>query len=138
MENKTQHEEKEEVCEFCGGDGFIEEYGDGDNFEYDVIAEHPCPNGCERMATTFSSVKSDITIEDLEEAKKMLEKVPPAIIKGFVREESELDEFKKAHLAKEIGVKNVYGFPIYIDESLAENKIKLVFNNGEETIINII
>ncbi len=31
------------VCETCGGDGFIEEMGDGDNFEYDVIATHPCP-----------------------------------------------------------------------------------------------
>jgi len=30
-------------CETCGGDGIIEEMGDGDNFEYDVIAEHPCP-----------------------------------------------------------------------------------------------
>jgi hypothetical protein len=43
---------KEEICEVCGGDGFIEEYGDGDNFEYDVIAEHPCPNGCAKNVGT--------------------------------------------------------------------------------------
>lgn len=31
-------------CQTCGGDGIIEEMGDGENFEYDVIAEHQCPD----------------------------------------------------------------------------------------------
>lgn len=34
---------REEKCELCDGDGFVEEYGDGANFEYDVIGTHPCP-----------------------------------------------------------------------------------------------
>ena len=31
-----------EVCEVCGGDGFVEVMGDGDNFEWDVIGTTPC------------------------------------------------------------------------------------------------
>jgi hypothetical protein len=34
--------EKEEVCEKCGGDGYIEIMGDGENFEWDVIGTKPC------------------------------------------------------------------------------------------------
>lgn len=45
---------EKEKCELCGGDGFIEEMGDGENFEYDVIAEHPCPNGCEKIEPNFN------------------------------------------------------------------------------------
>ena len=33
----------DKVCELCNGDGYIEELGDGANFEVDVIATHPCP-----------------------------------------------------------------------------------------------
>jgi len=31
-------------CENCNGDGFVEIMGDGDNFEYDVIGTKPCPD----------------------------------------------------------------------------------------------
>ena len=31
-------------CETCGGIGYLEVLGDGDNFEVDVIATKPCPD----------------------------------------------------------------------------------------------
>ena len=38
------HDECEiiEVCDECGGDGYVEIYGDGENFECDVIGTAPC------------------------------------------------------------------------------------------------
>lgn len=33
----------EEKCERCGGDGYIEIMGDGENFEWDVVDTKPCP-----------------------------------------------------------------------------------------------
>lgn len=37
--------DRQESCLVCEGDGFVEEYGDGEHFEWDVIGMHPCP-GC--------------------------------------------------------------------------------------------
>ena len=31
-------------CETCNGDGYVEEMGDGANFEWDVIGTKPCPD----------------------------------------------------------------------------------------------
>lgn len=33
-----------DVCETCGGEGYIEELGDGDHFEVDVIGHKKCPD----------------------------------------------------------------------------------------------
>lgn len=43
MIKEKETNKEEEVCEKCGGDGFIEILGDGDNFEVDVVGTKPCP-----------------------------------------------------------------------------------------------
>lgn len=36
-------EELEDVCPECHDDGYIEVYGDGEHFEWDVVDTKPCP-----------------------------------------------------------------------------------------------
>lgn len=45
IEKAKNQFERQENCLVCEGEGLIEEYGDGENFEWDVIGTHPCP-GC--------------------------------------------------------------------------------------------
>ena len=53
-------------CQTCGGDGIIEEMGDGENFEYDVIAEHPCPE-CQGRAKELEEEQDQDYIKILKE-----------------------------------------------------------------------
>lgn len=41
-EDECPENPENKVCEKCGGDGYIEIMGDGDNFECDVIGHKPC------------------------------------------------------------------------------------------------
>jgi len=78
---------EKEKCDLCGGDGIIEEYGDGENFEYDVIAEHPCPNGCKRVDQKYS--------KDTTTAKVFFDGVKNEAQNLFATEKAILNKIKK-------------------------------------------
>lgn len=93
------------------------------------------PNSKEARTMTHSS--PSITRKDLDRAIDLINKVPASIVKAHIRDEEELDEFKKVRLASEIGINNVYGFPVYTDKNMNENEIKFSFSDGHTEIIKI-
>jgi hypothetical protein len=83
---------------------------------------------------TYSTLSSDkLNLENIRDLFAMMEKAnkEPYIVKAFIRHDDELDEFKKISLAKDIGIKTIYGIPIYILKYIPKNIMRFKMSDGK-------